>query len=114
MLWCLEVCEEASEIEDMEKFGNFFKFLLKHKRAIEYGPDEMRSTIQKMGQTHAIEERRSTNNREACWIHEGVPDTYHPIWKCREFMGKSVQERGQLVTENKACRACLRKDCGGF
>ena len=74
----------------------------------------MRSTIQKMGQTHAIEERRSTNNREACWIHEGVPDTYHPIWKCREFMGKSVQERGQLVTENKACRACLRKDCGGF
>jgi len=114
VLWCLEVCEEASEIEDMDKFGNFLKFTLKHKRAIEYGSDQMRSTIQKMGQTHAIEERRSTNNREACWIHEGVPDTYHPIWKCREFMGKSVQERGQLVTENKACRACLRKDCGGF
>ena len=56
--WCLEVCEDGGE--DTNKFTNFLKFLLKHKRAIEYGSDQMRaSSIQKSGQTHLVNERKN-------------------------------------------------------
>ena len=44
-------------------------------------------------------------SRNRCWVHKTNGD--HPIWKCREFQRVSVQERKELVKQNKACERCL-------
>ena len=103
VLRCLEIWEESNEIDDSNKLSDFLKLLLKHKRAIEYGSDQLRYTC-------IMGKGGRKLNREACWLHEDVPGTYHPIWKYREFTWKSVQERNQLVTENKACKALYTKE----
>ena len=47
-----------------------------------------------------------------CWIHE-EDGGEHPIWKCRMFQAKSLQEKMDLVLKNKACQACLEIECEG-
>ena len=44
-------------------------------------------------------------NKYRCWVHKINGD--HPIWRCREFQRKSVQERKELVKQNNACERCL-------
>ena len=119
--WCLEVCtEEEDQGEDAvvrqeeSKFEVFLKFLLKHKRAMEYGAEQMRAAGSvKYGQTNALQGRESNTAKENCWIHTGVPAGLHPIWKCREFLAKTPEERSEFVKEHEACRACLLKSCEG-
>ena len=120
--WCLEVCENEKDEEsgsnkisnDKGKFDVFLKFLLKHKRAMEYGAEQIRvSCPQKMGQTHVLQGQESNSSKENCWIHTGIPAGLHPIWKCREFLAKTVKDRIKLVQEYDACRACLLKRCPG-
>ena len=41
--WCLEVSDKATKINDGNKFEEMLEFLLKHKRAIEYGSNNLRS-----------------------------------------------------------------------
>ena len=46
--------------------------------------------------------------QQPCWmIH--TSNNNHPIWRCREFQKKSVDERIALVRENNACFKCLSK-----
>ena len=44
-------------------------------------------------------------SRNRCWVHKTNGD--HPIWRCREFQRKTVQERKELVKLNNACERCL-------
>ena len=116
--WCLEVCEEDSTIDDRHKFKDLLKFLLKHKRAVEYGSHESRttSTSARQGQTHygqgnSISGPKINREREVCWIHGN--NSFHPIWKCNEFFSKSVEERIKIATEHEACHLCLLTGCPG-
>ena len=114
--WCLEVCDEDDEI----RFPKFLKFLLKQKRAIEYGSSDIRAGTQnkvQQGSTHLGQGSwsRPKIERENCWIHDGLEGGAgdHPIWKCRKFKGMAVSERLVLAETYKACRACLLKRCPG-
>lgn len=122
--WCLEVCEEDEEesdggegntrATDKGKFEMFLRFLLKHKRAIEYGSEQIRTPgFQRTGLTHAMQGRETNTTKENCWIHTGIPNGLHPIWRCREFLAKTVKDRITFVKEHEACRACLLKKCPG-
>ena len=118
--WCLAVCTKEEDQDeggavrrDKSKFEEFLKFLLKHKRAMEYGAEQMRSSGHvRTGQTNALQGKEANAPKENCWIHTGVAGL-HPIWKCREFLAKTPEERSAFVKEHGACRACLLKRCQG-
>ena len=42
-----------------------------------------------------------------CWLHPNQNE--HPIWRCKGFSGKTIDERISLVHSNKVCFACLEK-----
>ena len=43
--------------------------------------------------------------KSKCWLHKTNGE--HPIWKCRLFLNKSVEERIELTKENNACFSCF-------
>ena len=45
--------------------------------------------------------------KTSCWLHNSVGD--HPIWRCRLFQSKPVEERVNLVLQHGACVVCLEK-----
>ena len=51
----------------------------------------------------------SGSGKHVYWIHKEQGG--HPIWRCREFIAKSVAERRRLVEANKACKGCLLISC---
>ena len=113
--WCLKMCDNHDRVDDRDKFPAFLDFLLKHKRAVEYGSSSLRAgTQQRYGSTNfgQLEQKRSRTEREECWIHKSMDDG-HPIWRCREFLSMTVPERKKLVLSNKACMACLLMKCPG-
>ena len=112
--WCLEVCDEHGGVDERNKFPAFLKFLLKHKRAVEYGASDLRTVApQKYGSTNFGQGslKSAKTEKEVCWIHKEVDQ--HPIWKCREFISMTVPERMSLALSNKACLACLLVRCPG-
>ena len=115
--WCLQVCDDNSDVDDRNKFPQLLEFLLKQKRAMEYGSSDLRTIgSNRQGQVNINQGNvnRLGLNRENCWLHkEDTSVTSHPIWKCREFISKSVRERMKLVVENNACQACLLLECPG-
>ena len=117
--WCLKLCdEEENNVDDTDKFPALLKFLLKHKRAVEYGNNDLRisqtanrDNLQRSGTTN-LGQGSSKSPRETCWIHKGDNGS-HPIWQCEEFIKMSVPERLALVSKNKACIKCLLMKCPG-
>ena len=89
--WCLKLIdEEENNIEDSDKFPVLLKFLLKHKRAVEYGNDDLRtsqrsnlSNNQRSGTTN-LGRGSGKSPRETCWIHKGDHGS-HPIWQCEDL-----------------------------
>ena len=113
--WCLQVCDANNEINYRDKFPQLLTFLLKHKRAMEYGSNDLRMpSLNRQGQVHFGQGQfdRPKLAKEICWIHKDVEQTVtHPIWKCREFLSQPVPDRIQLVIRNKACQTCLLIGC---
>ena len=103
-----------------EKFEALLKFLGEWRTRLEYGGESIQGATEFLGQSHHANERQRPNmsskfnKRSRCWLHnlDGEPGE-HPIWKCRLFMSKPVQERIQLVVINKACQRCLEVFCPG-
>ena len=113
--WCIKVCDEDGGVDERNKFPQFLEFILKHKRAVEYGYSNLRSgVIHRQGSVN-MGQGTTNRQRENCWIHNNleVSSGEHPIWKCREFIGMKVDERLSLVKSNKACLACLLVKCPG-
>ena len=123
-MWCLEVSDKNSTVEDRDKFPCLLEFLLKHKRACEYGSNDLRSmksssaekvnsvTINekaKNDDTRHLSDGKSISNHEnekkpTCWIH---PNALHDIESCKHFTSRNPNERMDLVNEYKACWCCL-------
>ena len=126
-LWCVEVIDEDTTVDDRDKFPRLLKFLLKHKRAFEYGSNDLRSTKginssaekvnnvtinekAKNDDSHRLSDGKSSSNREdekrsyTCWIH---PNGTHDIENCKHFTNRTPDERMHLVNEYRACWCCL-------
>ena len=56
------------------------------------------------GNSHPGGNHQSSNSNRSCLVH---PNGTHFTRKCRNFLAKSVQDRGQLVKDKQACALCL-------
>ena len=121
--WCLRMCED--DIDDTDKFPPLMEFLLKHKRAVEYGNNELRTSQKFSNNSNQLPNRTGATNfgqsssngsskspRETCWIHTDSKGN-HPIWQCQDFIKMTVPDRKALVLKNKACHKCLLMKCPG-
>ena len=123
--WCLVMVDEEIAVDKRNKFPELIKFLIKQKRAVEYGTSDLRSSIpsqrsqgaagshtQRLGTTNHGQSSSSTTQREVCWIHQGEKNK-HPTWQCEVFQVMSPSERLELTLKNKACVRCLLMKCPG-
>ena len=119
--WCLDVSDRHSKIDECNKFPQFLEFLLKHKRAVEYGSSELRTAkhvnfvseanvqhVTKGDTTQNDSAKVNINNDErkvGCWLHV---TNQHEISECRAFHEESVIARWDLVSDYRACWCCLK------
>ena len=111
----MEVSDKDPKVDDRDKFPYLLEFLLKHKRAMEYGSNDLRSTKQvhygsekvhnaigeevNDGLQRADEQQKqptetSKERKPGCWIHA---TTRHDILECCSFTEKDPKERMELV-----------------
>ena len=81
-----------------DKFPTLYKLLLKHKARIEFQFSEIRYTENHQGDVFATE--ANSGRKWWCWLHPNQNE--HPIWRCKGFLGKTIDERISLVRSNKA------------
>ena len=104
-----------------QKFNMLLGFLEDWRNRLEYMGASIRDAAEDYSATggtfHAEGERRGNNQnrvKSRCWLHKLDGDAgAHPIWSCKLFLGKSRQERRELVVANKACMCCLLTGCDG-
>jgi len=126
-MWCLEVSDKTTKINEGNKFSEMLEFMLKHKRAIEYGSNDMRSskgvhfgchlsqtspTTEEPSQTRIpvsdqkVEQGAVNNERRPwCWLHSS---SQHSIHDCRIFVDMTPQSRLDMAYEYRACWCCLQ------
>jgi hypothetical protein len=123
-MWCLEVSDKTTKINDGNKFPEMLEFMLKHKRAIEYGSNDLRtgtkvhlglhlsqtaSTIEesKIPTTDPKVEQQDKSNsvKPWCWLHSS---SQHDIFDCRIFKDMTPQSRMDMAYEYRACWCCLQ------
>ena len=68
-MWCLELSDKDSRVDDRNKYPYLLESLLKHRRAIEYGSSDLRSKKSTKNATeapihHLKREKESTEERE--------------------------------------------------
>ena len=107
------------EIHHTEKFKMLRTLLDEWRNRIEYKIANIRKTTEYKGTTNYTNlssnnnynKNKNYNNsndnsmKSRCWVHKTNGE--HPIWCCRLFQMKPLQERIELVKENKACYSCL-------
>jgi len=138
-MWCLDVSDQNSEISDANLFPSLLKFLLKHKRAMEYRSSDLRAsknvsfatesaihlTQDKQPESNAATSREMPGNasderKGGCWLHS---TNVHEIAECRTFLDMSTEARWDAVDDYRVCWCCLRsghrqarcfrlRDCG--
>ena len=107
-----------------QKFGALLEFLRDWRNRLEYIDEDIREEpIYNEGDTyhvggqHQKERSRQSEKKKSrarCWFHNVDGEAGdHPIWECRAFQRKPVQERQDLVKINKACKRCLLVECPG-
>ena len=121
-MWCLEVSDRNSTVDEKDKFPPLLEFLLKHRRAIEYGSNDLRTkrSVRMEPAIHHIKEENTKDGKTppqrndnkhydekltGCWIHES---NGHNITECRIYLKASPVERWDMVNEYGACRCCLK------
>jgi hypothetical protein len=133
--WAKEVA--GKDMSSKNKFLKLLECLQNWRCRIEYVSDDVRSTpAETKGTVFYQQEGRSNSNstgdrrqrdgqsgtnssggtpaRSKCWIHDtGSASDLHPIWRCKEFLGQSAEERLKLVKRYKACTICLLTTCPG-
>ena len=121
--WAKIVSSDDSVVDKADKFPNLLKFLLNHKRAIEYDSADLRSFGQiqsKVSVNHAqgvaeesIDHEKAPPKLRKCLFHE---DKDHFTTECNLYLSKSPEERKLLLKEKGACWSCLKvghrhRDC---
>tara|TARA_B110001454_G_scaffold196478_1_gene199376 strand:- start:542 stop:6220 length:5679 start_codon:yes stop_codon:yes gene_type:complete len=125
-MWSLEVCEDTLRCKDMLKddehnhfsndrnqFPELLNFLLKHRRAIEYGTQDLKrkqSRQVEFSVSHVQDakppvEESATQNRKSCWYHH---TNKHDITECSMYKSSSVKERWNMIMDYRVCWCCLR------
>ena len=101
--WVKLVASEQ-HLRSQGKFQALLELLKNWRYRLEYLNDSMRSTS---AITLHIQGAVGTTRqqRNSCWIHKELGD--HPIWRCRAFRSKTVDERVKLTKDNNACFSCL-------
>ena len=92
----------AKRIKSNVKFKLLLELLKNWRYRLEYLDDSTRTASSQ--QTLHIR-TENTNRKQTCWLHKENGD--HPIWRCRLFKEKTVDERSQLARDNNACFSCL-------
>ena len=114
--WIKEV--SGSGNEHRNRFSSLMKLLGDWRKRIEYRIAAIRAKPKfKSGEAYHSDggAKKKYDNasgggnqgrNERCWLHHlGADD--HPIWRCRIYMSKPVEERIQLAEANNACKLCL-------
>ena len=116
--WAKEIA--GKDLTSAQKFLTLLSCLETWRCRIEYLSDSVRSVppvpVKSHQANHLREERprgnyRGDSNRPVlkCWIHQ----LDHPVFRCREFLAHSIENRVKLVEQYKACKVCLNTDCPG-
>ena len=111
--WIKEVASHAEE-DSKYRFKLLMVFLQRWRQMIEYDEAAIRKVQEKkVGTIHVAEAgvRRDDKKSETCWIHKD--SGAHPIWRCRIFQEKTLEERLEMANQQGACHACLEVDCEG-
>ena len=118
-MWCLEVSDKNTTVDERDKFPPLLEFLLKHRRAIEYSSNDLRTkkSVRIESAINHVKEETSNDSEplpqksesrqddDGCWIHE---TNGHTIYDCRAYLRAAPVERWDLVNEYRACRCCLK------
>ena len=112
--WVKTIASKGEE-ESSTLFKMLLEFLRQWRQMIECDDQVIKKQEKKSGMTHfagtKLGEGSSHGKSETCWIHGDKG--YHPIWKCNSFRALPLSEKLELVTQNKACKACLEISCKG-
>jgi len=117
--WIKKIAEEQDtsdpsqdiSVDAVGKFNMLLELLKKWRRIIEYDQATIRKTTEKKGLAHHVKATENKERGEPCWIHKESGG--HPIWACKVFKDKPVNERIALADKVKACHACLEVKCPG-
>jgi len=102
-----------------QKFNSLIDFLGDWRNRLEYMGASIRDAsddITPSGATyHAGQGARQNQVKYRCWLHKHLVGDAgdHPVWRCRDFLEKSREERRELVVAHKACMCCLLQECVG-
>ena len=106
----------SKSVNILQKLCALLELLRDWRNRLEYMDANIREEPEyQYGSPHQVEQPKDNKpRRRKCWLHnlDGEPGE-HPIWRCRLFLNKTVQERVNLVTANKACQRCLIVECPG-
>ena len=119
-MWCLDVSDQNTEISDVNLFPSLLKFLLKHKRAMEYRSSDLRASkvtfatdsIVHLAQDKRPEAKAATmpektadERKGGCWLHS---TNIHDITQCQTFLDMTTVRRWDAVDDYRVCWCCLR------
>ena len=104
----VKIVSENREEGSAEKFQKMLKLMQRWRNMIEYDQESIRKVSEKRGLVHHTSLMRG---KSKCWIHTELAE--HPVWRCKTFQMKPLDERIALTIENNGCHACLETDCPG-
>ena len=116
----------SKQLGSTAKFEMLLELLGDWKCRLEYASDSIRVAPEARGTVYFLDEpnrggndnnadRSNQTQRPGCWLHRlmgGAAE--HPVWRCREFKARPVNERIQLVVANRVCQVCLLQNCPGI
>ena len=107
----LKLIAEKNDAKADEKFSMLIKLLKRWRNMIEYDQAAIRKPSDRKGISHHTSTTVSNKGVNGnCWIHTNEG---HPVWVCKSFKLKSVEDRKALANQFKACLACLSTKCPG-
>ena len=104
----------SKTVNSRQKFKALMELLDDWRNRLEYINSGIRTLPEQRSESHHVNMDGQTA-KQVCWLHKSLFGEIgdHPIWRCREFRTKNVQERLKLLKENNACQACLLTGCPG-
>lgn len=113
--WIKIIASKA--FDSSKKFLALLDFLRDWRCRIEYELSEIREeeTFRATNMpVHQVSKKQAPARKQRCWLHNlDGPGGEHPIWKCRLFQSKPVDERKTIVSNYNACKQCLVIGCPG-
>ena len=111
----------SKPLTSRHKFKLLLELLEDWQCRLEYVSNDIRVLPNQRGLVNFLNEQNnggftnmSNKRRHGCWLHNLDGEAgEHPVWRCREFLSRSVGERIQLAIQNNACQVCLLKQCPG-